>query len=114
MLAHISIRAAICGYRHTNAGSEQSMWLTRGVLRYDGEHDFAVIQVLLTFLARYQFAMWRKDRRDTHQVLRCNASVAKRQLKGRQALFVFSHSFGEKEALGNHVFAQFRNPPEGI
>jgi hypothetical protein len=39
--------------------------------------------------------------------LRGNAGIAQGELKRRQPLAVLSHTFGEKDPLGDHVFAQF-------
>ena len=78
-----------------------------GVFRDDRENDFAGVQILQSLGARDEFAVGRKNRRDTHQILRCDTGIAQGELKRRQPLAVLSHTFGEKDPLRDHVFAQF-------
>jgi hypothetical protein len=66
-----------------------------------------MIQVLETFFARNDFAMWRKDGRDAHQILRGNSCIPEGQLKGGQAFLVFAYALGEKNLLRDHAFSQF-------
>jgi hypothetical protein len=65
------------------------------------------MQIRESLRARDQFAVGRKDGGDTHQVLRRDAGVAQGEFERGEALPMFSHAFGEKDLLGDHVLAQF-------
>jgi hypothetical protein len=56
--------------------------------------------------------LWRKNGRNPDQVLGSDSGIAQRQLERRQTLFVLAVPLGEENALGDHVFGQFRNPPD--
>jgi hypothetical protein len=84
----------------------------RGVFRYHGKHHFAGIQIWQSLRSRDQLALWWEDGRNPDQVLGRNSGIAQRQLERRQALFVLTDPLGEEDPLGDHVFGQFRNPPD--
>src|SRR6516164_8975655 len=86
------------------------MRLARRVFGHDGEYDLAGMKILHAFLAGEELAVWRKDRRDAHQILGGNTGITQRQFERRQTLAVFPHSLGEENPLWNHVFAQFAYP----
>jgi hypothetical protein len=55
--------------------------------------------------------LWRENGGYPDQVLGGDSGVAQRQLKRRQALFVFTDPLGKENPLGDHCFGQFSNPP---
>jgi len=83
------------------------MRFVRGIFGNHREDYLSGMQVLQPLGAWDQFAVGWKNRRDTHQILRRDAGIAKGELERRQPLAVLSHTFGEKDPLGDHVFAQF-------
>src|ERR1700722_279851 len=70
------------------------------------------MEILHSFLARKQFAIGRKNRRDPNQILGSDTGVTQRQFERSQPLAVFPHSLGKENPLRNHVFAQFAFPPK--
>src|SRR5512143_1862466 len=83
------------------------MRFVRGILCDDRKNHFARMKICEALRPGNQFAVWRENRRDAHQVLRSNAGIAQGELKGSQPLAVLSLSLREKDPLGDHVLAQF-------
>ncbi len=63
---------------------------------------------------RHQFALWRKNRGDSNQILRGDAGVPQCQLKRSKTFAMFADPLGEENLLGDHVFRQFEFPPVAL
>src|SRR3954463_8922869 len=107
MFAQVAVSAAIAWDRHADARRHQPMWLACGVLRNDREDDFTWREKFQSLRSRDDLAVRWKDGRNPNQVLCRDSGIAQCQFERRQPLFMFSHSLGEKNALRDHVFAQF-------
>jgi hypothetical protein len=88
--------------------------LASGVFGDHGEDDLAGREELEAFLARDEFAVRWEDGGDANEVLGRDAGVAERELEGGETFFMLADAFGEKKTRGNHVFAQFEDPPGGF
>src|SRR6266403_1752074 len=101
MLGKIAVHRLVTGKREADAGSDQAMGFLGGILTDDGERDLTGADVLQTLAARNQFAIWREDGGDAHDVAGCDARVAKCELKTGEPLAMFTDAFGEKYFLSD-------------
>jgi len=110
VFAQVAVCVLVRRYRHADAGHNQPVRLACGVLRDDGKNYFAMIQVSETFLARNHLAPRWKDRRNTHEILRGDPRIPKRQLKGSETLLVFAYSLGKEKLLREDVYKRQNRP----
>src|SRR5947209_15720481 len=73
-------------------------------LRNHREHHFAGIEILQPLFASDQLAVWRKDGRDAHKVLRCDPCVTKCQFKRGKPFLVLANALRQKQTLRDHIF----------
>ena len=87
------------------------MGLAGGVFGDDGEDDLAQVEALEALLARDELAAGREDGGDADEVQRGDAGVAQGELEAGEALSMLAHTLGQEEAGGDHVHAQWEDPP---
>src|SRR5205085_680482 len=89
VLGKISVHCLVARKRKTDAGGDQAMWFLRGIFADYRECHLPWPDVLQSFAARNQFAIWWKNRGDAHDVARCDACIAQGQLKTGKPLTMF-------------------------
>ena len=99
VLGEVAVHRFVAGKREADAGGDQTVRFFGGIFADYRERDLAGLDVLQTFAAGNQFAIWREDGRDADDVACGDAGVSERQLETRQPFTMFPDAFGEEDLL---------------
>src|SRR5579862_9843935 len=111
MLRKVAVHGFIAGQSQADAGGDQPVWFLGGVLANHGKRDLPGLDVLQAFAAGNQFAVGRKNGRDTNDVARRDARIPQCKFKTGKPLTMFTDAFGQKYFLSDKRHSAGARPP---